>query len=58
MIRQFPEGRAEKREALLQAVADIRETLAGDADKSETLRTLPEASVSGRVAFDGERLVV
>lgn len=46
MIRQFPEGRAEKREALLQAVSDIRETLAGDADKSETLRTLPEASVT------------
>ncbi len=46
MIRQFLEDRAEKRQALSQAVADIRETLTGDADKSETLRTLPEASVT------------
>ncbi len=46
MIPQFPEERAEKRKALLQAVAGIRETLAADAEESERLRTLPEASVT------------
>ncbi len=46
MIRQFPQERAEKRNALLQAVESIRDTLAANADTSETLRTLPEASVA------------
>jgi hypothetical protein len=46
VIRQLPQERAEKRIALLQAVDSIHDTLAADADASETLRTLPEASVT------------
>ena len=42
MIRQFPE----ERKALLQAVDGIRDILAADAEESERLRTLPEASVT------------
>jgi alkylation response protein AidB-like acyl-CoA dehydrogenase len=43
---KFPVDGAEKRLALLQAVANIKEILAAHADESETLRTLHPASVA------------
>ena len=43
---QFPSDPAEKRQALLRAVGDIKEVLAAHADESEALRTLHPASVS------------
>jgi alkylation response protein AidB-like acyl-CoA dehydrogenase len=46
MSLKFPVDRAEKRRVLLQAVASVRDTLAAHAEESETLRTLPEASVA------------
>ncbi len=46
MSQRFPTEREEKRQALLQAVVRVRDTLAADADKAEALRTLPEASVA------------
>lgn len=46
MSPQFPVDRAEKRRALLKAVANIRDTLAAHAEESETLRTLAAASVN------------
>ncbi len=45
MQQRFPDARDAKRTALLQAVDDIRATLTADAHASETLRTLPDASV-------------
>lgn len=45
MQQRFPEARDAKRTALLQAVDDVRATLTTHANASETLRTLPEASV-------------
>jgi len=46
MIPTFPVDRAEKRQALLQAVARVCEILAADAEQSEVLRTLAPASVA------------
>jgi indole-3-acetate monooxygenase len=46
MKQQFPTGREEKRQALLHAVASIQDILAAHGEESETLRTLPEASVA------------
>ena len=46
MNQKFPTERAEKRQALLQAVASIRDILAAHADEAEALRTLPQASVA------------
>jgi indole-3-acetate monooxygenase len=46
MKQQFPTGREEKRQALLGAVASVRDTLAAHAEEAETLRTLPDASVA------------
>jgi Na+-transporting NADH:ubiquinone oxidoreductase subunit NqrA len=46
MKQQFPTGRGEKRQALLHVVASVQDTLAAHAEESETLRTLPEASVA------------
>lgn len=43
---KFPVDGAEKRQALLQAVANIKDILAAHADESETLRTLHPASVA------------
>ena len=45
MKSRFPEARDAKRTALLQAVDDVRATLAANTDASESLRTLPDASV-------------
>ncbi len=42
----FPTDRLEKRRALLQAVASVRDILAAHADEAEALRTLPPASVA------------
>ena len=46
MSVRFPVDRAEKRRVLLQAVANVRDILAADAEESEVLRTLPPASVA------------
>jgi indole-3-acetate monooxygenase len=46
MSVKFPVDRAEKRRMLLQAVANVRDILAADAEESEVLRTLPPASVA------------
>ena len=46
MTQKFPSERAEKRQALLQAVDSIRDILAAGADEAEALRTLPPASVA------------
>jgi indole-3-acetate monooxygenase len=46
MSVKFPVDRAEKRQALLDAVASIRDVLAEHAEEAETLRTLPPASVA------------
>jgi len=46
MSVKFPVDRAEKRQMLLQAVANVRDILAADAEESEVLRTLPPASVA------------
>jgi alkylation response protein AidB-like acyl-CoA dehydrogenase len=46
MKQKFPTEREAKRQALLQAVASIRDVLAAHADEAETLRTLPQASVA------------
>ncbi|HLW71469.1 MAG TPA: acyl-CoA dehydrogenase family protein [Candidatus Binataceae bacterium] len=43
---KFPVERAEKRRFLLEAVANVRDTLAAHAEEGETLRTLPPASVA------------
>ena len=45
-MQQFPAERQEKRQALLQAVDSVGEVLAANADESEALRTLPQASVA------------
>src|SRR5580704_2217748 len=46
MSTKFPADRIEKRQALLQAVANIKDILAAHAGESETLRTLHPASVA------------
>jgi Acyl-CoA dehydrogenase, N-terminal domain len=46
MSVKFPVDRAEKRRVLLQAVTNVRDILAADAEESEVLRTLPPASVT------------
>jgi alkylation response protein AidB-like acyl-CoA dehydrogenase len=46
MKQKFPTDRAEKRQALLQAVDSIRDILAAGADEAEAIRTLPQASVA------------
>src|SRR2546428_2706099 len=45
MKQQFPTGREEKRQALLQAVDAVRDILAAGAAEAEASRTLPKASV-------------
>ena len=42
----FPADRAEKRQVLLQAVEQVRGTLAAQTDAAEEARTLPDASVA------------
>src|SRR5215510_3418821 len=46
MEQKFPTDRAEKRQALLQAVDSVRDILAAGADEAEAIRTLPQASVA------------
>ena len=46
MQQKFPPDRAEKRQALLQAVDSVRDILAAHADEAEEMRTLPAASVA------------
>ncbi len=46
MRQQFPTDRQAKRRALLQAVDNVRDTLAAHADETEALRTLAPASVA------------
>ena len=46
MKQQFPTEREAKRQALLQAVENVRGILAANADEAETLRTLPQATVA------------
>jgi indole-3-acetate monooxygenase len=46
MKQQFPTEREAKRQALLQAVDNVRDTLAANADEAETMRTLPQVSVA------------
>ena len=46
MKQKFPTDRAEKRQALLQAVDSVRDILAAGADEAEAIRTLPQASVA------------
>jgi hypothetical protein len=45
MKQQFPTGREEKRQALLQAVDAAQDILAAGVDEAEASRTLPKASV-------------
>ena len=42
MLWKFPPGREEKRQALLDAVAEVREVLEAGADQSEEEGTLPQ----------------
>jgi alkylation response protein AidB-like acyl-CoA dehydrogenase len=42
----FPAGRGAKREALLEAVARVRDAVAAGADEAERLRTLPAVTVA------------
>ncbi len=44
LSRIFRTSREAKRQVLLDAVGEIRETLIAGADQAETLGTLPEAS--------------
>jgi alkylation response protein AidB-like acyl-CoA dehydrogenase len=46
MKQQFPTEREAKRQALLQAVDNVRDILAANADEAETMRTLPQATVA------------
>ena len=46
MKQKFPTDRAEKRRALLQAVDNVRDILAANAEEAEAIRTLPQASVA------------
>jgi alkylation response protein AidB-like acyl-CoA dehydrogenase len=46
MKQKFPTNRAEKRQALLQAVDSVRDILAAGADEAEAIRTLPQASIT------------
>ena len=46
MTQRFPTERAEKRRVLLEAVDQVRDTLAAGADEAEQIRTLPAASVT------------
>ena len=45
MLWKFPPGREEKRQVLLDAVAEVREVLEAGADQSEREGTLPQDSV-------------
>ena len=45
MLWNFPPGREEKRQVLLNAVAEVREVLEAGADQSEEEGTLPQDSV-------------
>ena len=45
MLWKFPPGREEKRQVLLDAVAEVREVLEAGADQSEEEGTLPQDSV-------------
>ena len=45
MLWKFPPGREEKRQVLLDAVAEVREVLETGADQSEEEGTLPQDSV-------------
>ena len=45
MLWNFPAGRKEKRQVLLNAVEDVREVLEAGADQAEEDGTLPQASV-------------
>ena len=45
MLWNFPPGREEKRQVLLDAVAEVREVLEAGADQSEEEGTLPQDSV-------------
>jgi len=45
MLWNFPVGREEKLQVLLNAVADVREVLEAGADQAEEAGTLPQASV-------------
>ncbi len=46
MKQLFPTEREEKRQALLQAVDNVRDILAANADEAEAMRTLPQATVA------------
>jgi indole-3-acetate monooxygenase len=46
MKQLFPEEREPKKQALLRAVEQVRETLAADVEEAEKLRTLPASSVA------------
>jgi hypothetical protein len=46
MSTKFPVDMTEKRQMLLQAVADMRSIPAADVEQSEVLPTLPPASVT------------
>ena len=45
MLWNFPAGRKEKRQVLLNAVEDVREVLEAGADQAEEDGTLPQESV-------------
>ena len=45
MLWNFPPGREEKRQVLLDAVAEVREVLEAGADQAEEDGTLPQASM-------------
>jgi hypothetical protein len=45
MNQVFPQEREQKRQALLDAVGQVREILAADVEEAEKLRTLPPSSV-------------
>jgi hypothetical protein len=45
MKAKFPAEREAKRQALLQAVDSMRDSLAAGANEAEAIRTLPQASV-------------
>jgi indole-3-acetate monooxygenase len=46
MNQVFPQEREQKRQALLDAVGQVREILAADVEEAEKLRTLPPSSVA------------
>ena len=46
MKQRFPKEREQKRQSLLRAVEQVRQTLAADVEEAEKLRTLPPSSVA------------